>query len=183
MRLNKRASLEIGVNTIVILVIAMVLLGLGVGFIKSLFNPINKLPGVIEIPKIGKEPSAAEPVVIGQSEITIKAGSNVEQVTVGVYNAKWDAATYAAFAIGIPSCTDGVLPKTVSLAQVISKGESKGFLVNVGGDDAASGSLPTGTYICNVAVYGGPLDSVARTATTPGSTPLASTQFTLKITT
>src|SRR3989344_3535177 len=41
MRFNKKASLEISIQAIVIVVLAMTLLGLGLGFIKGMFKNIT----------------------------------------------------------------------------------------------------------------------------------------------
>lgn len=169
----RKGSLEVGVNTIVILVIAMVLLGLGVGFIKGMFNPINKLPGAIPIPDIGKEPGPANPIVLAQGEVSVKSG-NIEQVKVGIYNA-WEPT--AMYTVGIVGCTDGVKPATVAYGQTILKGESTGFLVNVQGKDAAGVSIPEGTYICNIGAF-----KVTAPETAPTGTPAASTQFTFVVT-
>ena len=43
MQFNKRASLEISIQAIVIVVLAMTLLGLGLGFIKGMFGDIGRL--------------------------------------------------------------------------------------------------------------------------------------------
>ena len=40
---NKKAALELSINAIVIVVLAMTLLGLGLGFIRGMFNKINPL--------------------------------------------------------------------------------------------------------------------------------------------
>src|SRR3989338_2434457 len=42
-RLNKKASLEMSIKTIVVIVLAMTLLGLGLGFVRNMFGNINRL--------------------------------------------------------------------------------------------------------------------------------------------
>jgi len=178
MRLNRKASLEIGVNTIVILVIAMMLLGLGIGFVKNLFDKMNKVPEAISIPEIGQEPTSTDPIVLAQSGLSIKS-KQVEQVGIGVYN-KWDDATW--FTVGITSCTGlgGEKPLLEALPQAIGRGEASGFLVNVYGnmDDGGEKGEPLGegTYICNIAAFGGTSE------TSIGDDALASSQFKLVIT-
>lgn len=43
MRFNKKASMELSIRTIVVVVLAMTLLGLGLGFIRSMFGDIGGL--------------------------------------------------------------------------------------------------------------------------------------------
>ncbi len=177
MRLNRKASLEIGINTIVILVIAMMLLGLGIGFVKSLFGQMNKIPGKIAIPDVGSEPTNADPVVLSNSELSIKTNT-VEQVGVGVYN-KWTDKTW--FTIGITDCTGDVKPLVESLPQQIAKTESSGYLINIYGNKDENGAkgdpLDVGTYICNLVVYGG-----TEKTNIDETTPLANQQIRLIIT-
>lgn len=47
MLFNKKSSLEISIQAIVIVVLAMTLLGLGLGFIRGMFSDIKKTTGVV----------------------------------------------------------------------------------------------------------------------------------------
>lgn len=85
MRWNKKASLEIGVNTIVILVIAMILLGLGIGFVRGIFGKANTLPDIIDPTVLQNPPTAQEPIMLSPTEPTVRVGDSAS-VNVGVYN-------------------------------------------------------------------------------------------------
>ena len=151
MRFNKRASLEIGVNTIVILVIAMMLLGLGIGFIRGLFSKAGELPGLIDTGSWENPPTASEPIKLTPSSIEIKGGDS-KDVKVGVYNTK---GTAMEFSVTIPSCTGGVKPKIEALSSNIPPGESKGFKVIVTAVDTKNGAdepprLAPNKYICKL---------------------------------
>ncbi len=181
---NKRGSLEIGVNTIVILVIAMMLLGLGIGFVKGLFGKINKLPDTIPIETIGKEPTSHEPFVVGQPEIVVKAGKNFEQIKAGIYN-KWPTKNY--FTVRLTSCTGGLTASKLPYLDVdelkIEPGTPKGIPMNIYGYNQASPPVnlePGKVYICTLTAYG---SAVAFGANTPTpSDEVDSIQFTLKVT-
>jgi len=91
MLFNKRASLEISIQAIVIVVLAMTLLGLGLGFIKGMFSNITKTTeGVTEQVRqriLDDLITGDKKVSFPTSEITIdKGGSDV--LTVGVRNKK-----------------------------------------------------------------------------------------------
>ncbi len=148
--MNRKASLEIGVNTIVILVIAMVLLGLGIGFIRGLFDQAGDLPGLIDTDQFDTPPTAQEPIRLTPSSIEIKRGESKE-VKVGIYN-KGDTAD--DFTVEIPACTgpddSDDKPMVQALDAAIEPGESKGFKVIVTADTAADEAMETGKYICKL---------------------------------
>jgi hypothetical protein len=145
----KRASLEIGVNTIVILVIAMMLLGLGIGFIRGLFVKANQLPGLIDTSTWQNPPTASDPIVLTPSSIEIKGGDSAD-VVVGVYNKEGSTKT---FSVGIPSCTGGAKPDVQTLSASIASGDSKGFkviILAVNASDSKQPKLPPQKYICKL---------------------------------
>ena len=149
MRWNKRASLEIGVNTIVILVIAMMLLGLGIGFIRGIFTKANQLPGLIDTSTWQNPPTASDPIVLTPSSIELKGGDSTD-VVVGVYNKE---ASPKTFAVSIPTCTGGARPDLQTLSTLIASGDSKGFKVivsAVNASDPAKPKLSPQKYICKL---------------------------------
>ena len=46
--MNKKAALQLSINAIVIIVLAMTLLGLGLGFIRGMFSDITKTTGTVQ---------------------------------------------------------------------------------------------------------------------------------------
>lgn len=156
MRLNKRASLEIGVNTIVILVIAMVLLGLGIAFIKGLFGKLTDLPEQIDTSGWNTPPTASEPIQLNPPSIELKSGDD-KAVEVGVYNKE---SSMRNFTIDIKTCSKGEIPVVESVMQQIEGGQSGGFKVIITAKnkaaDAEKGAEPkmtAGKHICELAAY------------------------------
>ncbi len=149
MRLNKKASLEIGVNTIVILVIAMVLLGLGIGFIRGLFQQANVLPALIDTDQFDTPPTAQEPIRLTPSSIDIKRGDSKE-VKVGIYN----TGNQDTFGVSIPECIGPAgsadTPQVQSLTATIDGGDSKGFRIIVTAAKADGTPMDQGEYICKL---------------------------------
>ena len=81
MLFNKRASLEISIQAIVIVVLAMTLLGLGLGFIKGLFGNISSLSAAT-FDKISDQLSrdlvnGNEKLVFSQTKINIERGKSI----------------------------------------------------------------------------------------------------------
>ena len=79
-KFNKKSSLEISIQAIVIVVLAMTLLGLGLGFIRGLFSNINKI-GDQTFSKIQEQlqntlTSGNEKLVLSSSKITIERGKS-----------------------------------------------------------------------------------------------------------
>ncbi|MBR9693330.1 hypothetical protein GOV07_05400 [Candidatus Woesearchaeota archaeon] len=127
MRFNKKASLEIGVNTIVILVIAMTLLGLGVVFVRNLFDKVGGTVDIIEPGDISSPPTSDKPIKLVPSTISVKGGKD-KSVEVLVYNKKGTQN----FDITFGACSSGITPYIESIPDVeIEQGAYKGFKVLV----------------------------------------------------
>lgn len=81
MLFNKRASLEISIQAIVIVVLAMTLLGLGLGFIKGMFGNIDKLAsGTFD--KISDQLQrdltiSDQKLIFSQTKVSIERGESV----------------------------------------------------------------------------------------------------------
>ncbi len=89
MLFNKRASLEISIQAIVIVVLAMTLLGLGLGFIKGMFRDISKV-SESTFEKITDQLQkdlidSDEELIFSQSKITIERGKS-ELLAWGIKN-------------------------------------------------------------------------------------------------
>lgn len=154
--MSKRGSLEIGINTIVILVIAMILLTLGVGFVRSLFDRLNTLPGEIPIDDLGPPPTSQDPIKMSPGDLEIKSGES-EDVRVGVYNKENNGKT---FSIDVAGCTRGVEIPVEAGPLEIDGGEAKGFQIIVHArEEETSGEIETfeklepRSYICSMIAY------------------------------
>ena len=96
MRLNKKGSLEISIQAIVIIVIAFVVLGLGLGFVKNTFKDITGTTKEVQA-KI-KEQILEDMRVSGKkvsvtSQVTLERGSQVIE-NVGIVNTGLSERTF-----------------------------------------------------------------------------------------
>jgi hypothetical protein len=150
--MNKKGSMELSVNSIVILVIAIVMLGLILGFVKSKFS---KLDIAQEEPDPATA-SAGEPITLSKASLSISSGQTVT-MKFGMYNPGTDKVTDAQ---PIVTCNGGLKFNTIVNNATLGVGENKIFATvlkyNGGGRDqyictvclasAASGS-PTSCYV------------------------------------
>lgn len=94
---NKKASMELSIRTIVVVVLAMTLLGLGLGFIRSMFGDISGLSTDVSAQvreKILDDLITGDKkVAFPKTEIEIDKGKS-EMLTVGVRNKEDDILYY-----------------------------------------------------------------------------------------
>ena len=140
--MNKKGSMELGVNSIVILVIAIVMLGLILGIIV----PKIKNAGLtLE----AKEPdpsaaSASEQLTMSRTEISAYAGDEVV-IKVGVYNPT--AATVLGVKVGSTTANCGALNvNAVSNGKDIPSGGQEQFTVIL----TMKKAMPAQTYLCSL---------------------------------
>lgn len=190
MKFNKKAAMELGISTVVMLVIAIVIIGAGIAFIRGFFGTgTDTLIGAFEVADFGLEPTAARPLVLTEGQVSIKRGREAT-VRIGVYNKenseydvdiKFERCVTSA---QNPSCNPDVLtPQIVSLAQRLQPGEQAGFATQVTAeceDDAEVNTfhnMNPGTYTCNLVAIGTQPDD-------PDATPteLARTQIIFTVT-
>lgn len=116
----KKGALELSVNSIVVLIIAVVVLGLILTFIYSTFG--NVTTSIEE--RIGNEPEAAEPG--GDEPITLSREtiithiSDQEVMKVGIYNPSTGSWTGTSIDISCPGATGIVLDKQFNGKNLVS---------------------------------------------------------------
>ena len=75
--MNKKGSLELSVNAIVILILAITMLGLGLGFMKGMFGKVSaKVDTAIGGTDIQNPATAENPFVLVSKDAIIKRGEN-----------------------------------------------------------------------------------------------------------
>ena len=138
--MDKKGSMELSVNSIVILVIAIVMLGLILGFVRSKFSDLDKqlVNNEPEAPKA----TASDPLTISRETLAVSAGEDVV--------VKIQAYAIEAIDIGVTPdivCSDPVI-KTSPVVQgrVVTAGESGGYIMKI----PISGTIPKGTYLCQL---------------------------------
>jgi len=166
MRNNKRGSMELGVNSIVVLIIALALLGLGIAFITNLFKGgQDKLGGLIDRTDLPIHADASTPIMFDSSDLTIKSGSS-GKVVISVYNSGLGEADQE-IGIVIAKCVDSSgnpidtatepLIKLASPEQKIKLGTDGGYKAIIQVAKIESDVFEKGTYICTVVA--GPVDN------------------------
>ena len=170
---NKRSSLEISIQAIVIVVLAMTILGLGLGFVKGMFGNINKISestfGQIEEQLQRDLVNGNEKLAFSQTRITIARGSSI-LLGWGIKNDHNSILNYHAVftPINCPDANGNTQPCSANAIQ-------NWFTYKAGGGsnptpysvDAASlkvervdlsvpkTSVPPGLYLIELAIYDG----------------------------
>ena len=148
---NKKGSMELSVNSIVILVIAIVIMGLILGFIRSKFTQIG---GDLQ----SKEPDAAsatpsDPITLSTDSKVISSGDsaiikvNVYNPTAAIASIRLNSITNTQCQPSMPSAIQAVAsqqPKSVAA------GEQAAYILSI---RAPKGSVPQ-TYLCQIGVTG-----------------------------
>ncbi|MGV8168909.1 MAG: hypothetical protein ACP5N3_02530 [Candidatus Nanoarchaeia archaeon] len=188
MRFNKKASMELGISTVVVLVIAMVIIAGGIAFIRGFFKlGEQKLGGAFNIGDFGNPPTVAQPLILTDGPTaTIKSGRTAP-VKVGFYNSLgMDHEIKIQFdkcesTVGFPAECNPALPGIVSLSQLVVPGGEAGFTTYMTAKCKTSTTdkvLPPGEYICN-------LQAIVTDGNDPNlaiGSPVATTQITISVT-
>jgi hypothetical protein len=102
---NKKGSMELGINAIVVIIIALAILGLGIGFVTRLFTSASTNFGeIINNNELEFHADSMNPVKFDVKEVVVKRGTT-QSVKVSVYN----AGTFAEgnkIALKIAECVD-----------------------------------------------------------------------------
>ena len=145
--MNKRASMQLGINAIVILIIALAILGLAMAFITNLFKGgEKKLGSLIDRTDLPVHADSSNPIVFDTNDVKIKEG-DTGKIVVSVYNNRFeDEEVY----LEIDQCVDeqGSAATDINLgapAQKIQRGMDAGYK-----GIFTIGTTPAGTYICTV---------------------------------
>lgn len=164
MKFNKKAAMELGISTVVMLVIAIVIIGGGITFIRGFFTKgTDTLSNSFDLADFGLEPSASEPLVLIDGKMNIKTGRE-DVVRVGFYNRHGDTKNVS---VGFGNCIttvatdsacgEGGIPKPQIkvLPEVIDVGASAPFGTQVIAKCAGEveGNLPAGTYTCSLVAF------------------------------
>jgi hypothetical protein len=146
MRKNKKASMELSVNAIVVLVIAIVIMGLILGFIRSKFNQIGD---DLQTKEPDAPPaSASAPITFSTDMKVITAGESAI-VKVNVYNGGTAIANNNRLAAAVtctPAAGAGLVITTSSAQRTINVGEQQSYTISI----AAARTTPKNTHICTI---------------------------------
>ncbi|MBW2990974.1 hypothetical protein KY348_04685 [Candidatus Woesearchaeota archaeon] len=157
--MNKKGSIQLGINAIVVLIIALAVLGIALSFIMGLFRESRETYlGIIDRSDLDFHADSIKPIMFESDDVSVKAGKE-ERMVVSVYNEWFDAS--ANINLEMISCVDSkgedawppnqpdlAFISLVALGQPIPSGTDSGFKTIVSAADA--GSDERGTYICTV---------------------------------
>ncbi|MEM4337012.1 MAG: hypothetical protein QXG86_03340 [Candidatus Woesearchaeota archaeon] len=85
--MNKKGGMELSINAIVILIIAMVVLGIGILFIRGLFaKSAEKLTTAISAQEL-KNPATPDQPIVADREVIISRTNPTKTIIISVFNA------------------------------------------------------------------------------------------------
>ena len=77
--MRKKGSLNLSVNAIVVLILAITMLGLGLGFMKGMFGKVSgKIDAAIDSADLKNPPSLDDPLTLSTKTITVNRGGSAE---------------------------------------------------------------------------------------------------------
>ncbi|MBS3112778.1 hypothetical protein J4418_01730 [Candidatus Woesearchaeota archaeon] len=147
--MNKKGDLSLSVNTIVIIVLAITLLGLGLTFIQTLVGgAADKIGGYIDVVDLAEKPTSSNPLVVPR-ELEVKLNSN-KNVNIGFYNKGPASATNVKPILDeCITLTDDTADGTITLVSLkkdsVAPSESQGYKAVLTVED-----VPEGNYICTL---------------------------------
>jgi hypothetical protein len=142
-----RGALDLSINIMVTLIIALVVIGMGVAFVWGVFSRADELTARIDVTVSGRVPTAAEPLTLTPFEPSLKSGGSME-LEVGVYNKEPQDKT---FTVRVTECSQGITPKLVSLSSNIPRGETRSFITILTARESVTGEkLPEGKFVCKL---------------------------------
>jgi len=139
--MNKKGSMELSVNSIVILVIAIVMLGLILGFVRSKFGDLDK-----QLVNNEPEAQAASPsdrLTVSRETIAASGGEEIV-LKVQAYAVKSVSATPGDPTYAVPTVDcDGMTVTSSVQAKDVAQGEAGKYTMKL-----KIPSVPKGTYLC-----------------------------------
>ena len=91
---NKRGSLSLSMEAIVILILAVVMLGLGLTFVRTMFTNItDRATTAIDIADLSARPTEADPITFTPASPEVREGRELS-VQVGFYNPDLDVTDW-----------------------------------------------------------------------------------------
>lgn len=168
MKSNKKGAMELGIGTVVMLVIAIVIIGAGIAFIRGFFQTgESSLTGAFDIVEFRVEPTRTNPLVISTgTELNIAPEQRL-RLGIGYFNK--DSATSFRPKILCTNGTDENLEELDLLvsAQTIGSGEIGTF------ETIITAPEDQDYYSCVLEMYESPIED--------DSDPVQSSQFIMNV--
>lgn len=155
--MNKKAALSLGITTIVYLVIAMIIIGSGIGFVRMVFDMGEETLGnAMPADDIGLNPTSDNRFVMGSNSITVSRGDTTT-VQAAVYNVD---NVERSFEISldqtncVPNIEGDDMITLESPPASVSPGDNTGFRAILDVDQG----IDDQTYICSLVAEGENID-------------------------
>ena len=134
--MNKKAALNLGISTVVVMVIAMVVIGAGVSFIRTFFDAGTGtlIRSFDNVQDIGLNPDRNTPLVLERTTLELRTTGSLP-LNAGFYNRNTNDANVK---LQIGACNP-ILGDKISVDGVsvnVPSGESRGLRVNIQTNDA-----------------------------------------------
>lgn len=154
MKFSKKGSMQLSIEAIIILVIAMVLLGLGIAFISGFFKTgTSKLMEPFDAMSFGCDPNSNDPIKTSPTVLQLKSGDTLP-VKICVYNG--GSADAPKVNVGIESCVNtndntAKKPKLLTAPQNVKRTDIAGFgTILTAKESTGTADLVPATYICTL---------------------------------
>jgi hypothetical protein len=145
--MNKKGSMELSVNSIVILVIAIVMLGLILGFVRSKFSVMDKQ--FVQNEPDAPTASSSEPITVSRPSLVVNAGEQL-----GLKFQVYALTPIASTDVPSIDCTTGSPTSTWgtnSIAiEVNGKTADEGTIVKYEGIVRIPNGVAKGKYLCSL---------------------------------
>ncbi|MFH2027718.1 MAG: hypothetical protein ABIJ08_01135 [Nanoarchaeota archaeon] len=172
---NKKAALELSINAIVIIIIAVVVLSLALGFVRMIFGgATSKFAALIDDESEPPIPSAASPVTLSRSMVITGVGqSNVIKLSVyNPTNRSWPVVFPNVTCVGSYSINNASIQTN---SKAVPQGEYSTF--NILFDIKKNAAQPS-SDLCQINIDN--QTGAASTATNPAMT-FESVDFTVRV--
>ena len=169
----KKASLNLSVNAIVVFVLAFSMMGVGLFIVKMIREQAGKIiPETFDTTLLDKQPTSEDPIAMPDT-LQLKKNKQ-EEVRIGFYNLENDRVVNARPVLrkcidqnnpedeliydpnAATQATGKLPPLLVGIGQDVGISEAVGYKVTLKEATVTNDadSLSTGTYICEVAIWG-----------------------------
>ncbi|MBD3203867.1 hypothetical protein GF327_06210 [Candidatus Woesearchaeota archaeon] len=153
MKNNKKASLNLSINAIVVLILAITMLGLGLGFMRNMFTNVQEnfedVSDQVQKDMIKRLKDSGERVVLSKYEVKMKQ-STEEVIHIAINEESAPAGGYSNFQLSLSgtskvgasgvTCMDNDQISLIQGEQRIESGEAKVFPIYLKSDSRDQGT-------------------------------------------
>jgi hypothetical protein len=146
---DRSAAMQLGISTVVILVIAMVMIGAGISFIRTIFSSGEQvISKSVPSEDLTLDATASDPLDVSKTQLRAQQGTSTS-VQIGVYNYKNDKVNVTTYLSECKNATDQDYTdfNIVSTEKTIETGTTGGWNILFNLPDDASAQSP---FVCKL---------------------------------